>query len=1126
MSSRSDCVIYPSNLNNKSDGSFIGSTAYQAKQVVLKAQKGDVLIFSSVTLNYDSYFQDLFDTMYEKVQKKGVNLILHVPQNWCNGSADGSIPAGCNLIGTFPLEKDSVQKFYKSLIALPRCFPLYTTDSFKIHLKSCDWISMNLQNPQAWIYFGSSNFQVSGHEEVGMYVTGDYSKSNIVLQSVLSRALIIGDYAGLMRCRFGADLLHDPQKVECQPWSEEKSRALKSITTKLQEIGNTYGGARDASDGKWPMTGNESKLYNGWGYPIQGTTKFKLDENETVYCQNGWSIKNSIQNTTPLVASDSRITDGVQLSGHFRIGLTPETDFWWGTFALNIDLTISLINNANRYVKISVMELYLDDASWTPSDLTTQKLFKAIQNAVQRGVHILIVTNPQVCWTKDPKNPCTPKPLAYSIMMYQLTGPGTVQIRYINHGAQGEIDENGLVTKVYEPFSSQHNKMYISENEVIIDCQHPGDGFMYGVYGSSIMLDDKTVRDYYDNYFNSLWSTSSINLSVDSPAGPVLQTPFWNTYPIINPKNKNRDFQSDNWFERKGNLLLCGDDIQDDAAPFSSCCGGTSTNNLTPRVSYEIIFSDPNIMNHLDNSHPKLFFNWWYNQINDCKNGDFIYLVSGPFMNLGSLTYFKTISRPDTCGGNCIGYDGDLKTEALSDLNQKFNTAYKDALNRGVTIYMCAWVNGATNYANNFYEELQEYSNSTTGKVKLYNSPIFWHCKIYATPYAAYTGSQNAIIPDSYELGFAFYENAGKGCINPLYYETLKVCQQFVNIEAGYKELKYNMNNPLEANWVNANDKSCDYCSSFLAISPGNAGPDQMSVSKYATTGFGDNTTTESEAMVEIAQNAQEYLYVCCYDMGYTGTFPMNPNLKWKEGSPASAVIEAANRGVKVKIILSRQGMKKRIDFYNNKKEHGNFQPTALLQFILDALQLKNIEIYVQDSTCITGTEHYINYTRKCHMVHSKFFLSDSSLYNSSSNFEVNYLDGNIRNSGVYTTNQHCIAEVLQFFNWILTVKSASQESCIKRINKLDDLLTCTTACKDDSCSNTSVDTGTIPVFKVDREKIEVLEQCSHRDYGPGGRNGSGFQRNESFEAGIILLIGSLLCICAILYYKHRKKKK
>ena len=86
--------------------------------------------------------------------------------------------------------------------------------------------------------------------------------------------------------------------------------------------------------------------------------------------------------------------------------------------------------------------------------------------------------------------------------MSSLSGDGTVQIRYRNYGV-----------------SELHTKLYISDQDVIISSQHPSDTFM-NIYGSSIMFNDLTVRNYYDNYFNSLWSVSSIDLSNETVQTP------------------------------------------------------------------------------------------------------------------------------------------------------------------------------------------------------------------------------------------------------------------------------------------------------------------------------------------------------------------------------------------------------------------------------------------------------------------------------------------------------------------------------------------------------------------------------------------------------------------------------
>ena len=182
-------IIYPSNLNNKSDNSFGGSTIIQSYGFLSESKKNDIIIFSSVALyNTDPNFSNLYNLILTKV-KEGIILLLEVPQNWCNKT----FPNGCTTDGDFKLQPSNI-KYLKQLLSYSNCVPLYTTDSFKIHLKCCDWISTDSNNPQAAIYFGSSNMYSSYHDEVGMYVAGDYTKDELILQAVISRSLIIDDY--------------------------------------------------------------------------------------------------------------------------------------------------------------------------------------------------------------------------------------------------------------------------------------------------------------------------------------------------------------------------------------------------------------------------------------------------------------------------------------------------------------------------------------------------------------------------------------------------------------------------------------------------------------------------------------------------------------------------------------------------------------------------------------------------------------------------------------------------------------------------------------------------------------------------------------------------------------------
>ena len=99
-------------------------------------------------------------------------------------------------------------------------------------------------------------------------------------------------------------------------------------------------------------------------------------------------------------------------------------------------MIIYLINNAKKYVKISVMELYLNDESWTNdgtlTDSTSLALFNSLKDAVKKGIHILILTNIGLNWDPDEKQKF--KNFSYNNLMSNMSGNGTIQIRYRNYG--------------------------------------------------------------------------------------------------------------------------------------------------------------------------------------------------------------------------------------------------------------------------------------------------------------------------------------------------------------------------------------------------------------------------------------------------------------------------------------------------------------------------------------------------------------------------------------------------------------------------------------------------------------------------------------------------------------------
>ena len=429
-------------------------------------------------------------------------------------------------------------------------------------------ISLNSNNPKAAIYFGSANFYNSYHDEIGMYIYGDYSTNIVALQAVLSRTLAIDDYAS---------------KSNVTSMTTAQSQSYNIVKKKLQAIGDK------AHSASVPQLIPGTLLY-----PVGSNTSFEIDPNETVIC-----------NVTPANALTNIVPAGSQppvaMTGGFRIALSPPTELWYNIYSDEIDLIQNLFSTAKKYVKISVMELYIDDRFNLKSDPVTLKLVQSITDAVKRGLHVQIITNVVVNWS-DPS--AAPTPLSYQKLTQSLKGSGTLQIRYRN-----------------QLQSMLHTKMYVSDDSVIVSSQHPSAMFLNSVYGSSIMFNDPTLREYYDNFFNIIWVHSNIDLDVGTG---TIQTPYYNTYPLLQIKNNT----ANNWFERRANLVLCSEDTE---SLLSSCCVNSPQKQFKHIVNYEVVFSDPNLLNNMTKykrePNKYFFFAWWYNQILSCPDGTWIYIV-------------------------------------------------------------------------------------------------------------------------------------------------------------------------------------------------------------------------------------------------------------------------------------------------------------------------------------------------------------------------------------------------------------------------------------------------------------------------------------------------------------------
>lgn len=100
-------TIYPSTLTT----SLYGSTRTQSSGFLSYAKPGDIILYSSVALYSDDWY-NLFTEIKNKAQN-GVYVILLIPQNWCNKA--GNYPLGCTNKGAFQLTKDGTT-YLKSIL--------------------------------------------------------------------------------------------------------------------------------------------------------------------------------------------------------------------------------------------------------------------------------------------------------------------------------------------------------------------------------------------------------------------------------------------------------------------------------------------------------------------------------------------------------------------------------------------------------------------------------------------------------------------------------------------------------------------------------------------------------------------------------------------------------------------------------------------------------------------------------------------------------------------------------------------------------------------------------------------------------------------------------------------------
>jgi hypothetical protein len=1014
-----------------------GSTFSNALFYLSTAVAGDVIIYSSVAFYLGSQTTTgQFITLLNQKLSDGVNLIL------LEDTYEWESPTS-----PFYMKQDIDRETLNILKAQSNCYTMkFTGNYLQIHLKSFDLISF--ASKSAYIYYGSSNFYDSGHEEVGMYVTGNYETNNIVFSSLVSRLTVLLNSSGT-----------SPVILPTKPGFSE-------ILDKLNGITSSY----------------KPDKQNGLYFDVDDNTSYQLSPLETMVCN---STTNSNYKSIPI-----GVNAPVKVIGGYRISMSPPVKGTFSEmFADEIDLITNVIDNSTKYVKIAVMESYLDLYHPNGSDPVLTKFANSIIKAVKDGKHVMLITNVKVNWADTHSYPT---PMNFTKLTSEMKGPGTFQCRY-----------NGTV-------SSLHTKLYVGDNDVLISSQHPSSAFLDHIVGSSIMFNDPTIRLYYDNYFNLLWTHTTKNM-----------VPIGNTYP----------YGVGDWFQNNSNLILCNEKNKgSDQAFLTSCCVDKFTTDYERKITYDLIFTDPNCSNMGDKSK---FYGWWFDQIQQAKS--FISVVSSPVSSLGSISYWSPK----------IGATVNKTLLAYLDINAKIYWAYIDALYRGVKIYL---FDGPGDPTSDLVFDLTKSGFGKVGtNIFIYKSNVFYHEKLYATENTTYVGSQNALLPDSYEAGYAFYNTIGSGVLNPMYFETLKRIQQYVNIESGYKEIEYNIENQCDTVWVNKTSGVVNGSESktFLAFSPGVSATGLSAYNnKYANTMMGPNATTETEALLSIIDEADEYLKIATYDWGNQSTW--QPGSRWWGGLTAG-VIAAAKKNIDVTLVIPRQGTSGRLAVSSTACKPTSKTDAECAAYFRDALIAMmdaGVKIHIIDPLCpdsAVNTDYWLG--RKCHMVHSKFILSEKAVFNSSSNFSTEYLEGSIRNTGVYVKGvKDVLTGFSDFFDLIL-----SDKSCYTTPKTVDDLskpcggfskpmAVFNQKCYDTrycdvstDCSNNAISvTGASPDCECECDSSWSGKDCSVKkcDSGWSGVDCNINDNTTSFNKTPLIILGTCVLLILIIWivFKYIKK--
>jgi hypothetical protein len=643
----------------------------------------------------------------------------------------------------------------------------------------------------------------------------------------------------------------------------------------------------------------------------------------------------------------------------YSIGFMPEIQNIGPSAKTNL---LYIFSRAQKYIKMALLFDHFSDEIFGPDNFKTD-LMNVLKDAFKRGVFITLYVG------------------VYNLNVQFLDKPQ--YSKFINYITDGKPQDTFRLF-VY-PSYSLHFKFYVTEKDVLISNNMPESSFYEEtIQGVDICFYEcPELNAFFDNTFNGFISTFSDNLNeLYLQDGAVYSIPIQQ-------------------IATRTNLLLCGEGC---FMGEMGCC--------LPEKHFPFRTIDPKICkisfvpSYVDEPYnPINFYMVMLYVINSAEK--FIILVN-EFTHLGcDDSYFDTL-------------DDWNKTTERKAINTLFYNALKDALNRGVLIYIVS-SKGSQNITLPDGTTIVRLKDTLTPSLKkispqqvfgvdvdnlnyiYYNSMdiptkaingagSYIHDKLYVSDKHAYVGGQNWYCPLELDAGFLF----GYG---PIYFDLRSRAQSLTGL--GYSPMTYTQENPFKGSIIDMITGYTYTGSVYPCISPqlpnGDATP-------FSILSYNPNykMTSILNAYLSQLEQATGNVDIFCWTMSpvefYVQDKNKTPYFVQTEFIDAIIRISKKPEVESITFVMCIHSFKNELLEYKNADIDLYCTGRGLNRDVYDKykqaydelyelLNLPKVKLYVQG---ITSDKVPTNIS-SCNLFHAKVIASSNSISTSSANFTPGY---------------------------------------------------------------------------------------------------------------------------------------